>query len=134
MLAGAVRAYANRFAVGAGRRVGLFVNNDDGWRTAADLARKSVLIVAVMDARDRDPVAEVPGARILMGARVTATRGRHGLKGITLAAGESLALDCLAVSGGWNPNVHLTCHHGGKPVWREETAAFVPRRQAPPPG
>ena len=131
MLAGAVRAYANRFAVAAGRRVGLFVNNDDGWRTAADLARKGVSVAAIVDARDREPVVEVPGARILMGGRVTATRGRHGLTGVTLATGERLALDCLAVSGGWNPNVHLTCHHGGKPVWHDGIAAFVPGDRLP---
>ena len=131
MLAGAVRAYANRFAVAAGRRVGLFTNNDDGWRTAADLARKGVSVAAVIDVRDREPVVEVPGARMPMGGRVTATRGRHGLKGITLATGERIALDCLAVSGGWNPNVHLTCHHGGKPVWRNEIAAFVPGDRLP---
>ena len=34
--------------------------------------------------------------------------------------------DALAVSGGWNPAVHLTCHLGGKPVWTEEIAAFTP--------
>ncbi|MYF08915.1 MAG: sarcosine oxidase subunit alpha, partial [Rhodospirillaceae bacterium] len=39
--------------------------------------------------------------------------------------------DGLAVSGGWNPNVHLTCHHGGKPVWREDIAAFVPGGNLP---
>ena len=131
MLAGAVRAYANRFAVGAGRRVGLFTNNDDGWRTAADLVARGVPVAAVIDVRDRAPVAEVPGARILMGSRVTATRGRRGLKGVTLANGEKLALDCLAVSGGWNPNVHLTCHHGGRPVWRDGIAAFVPGADLP---
>ena len=131
MLAGAVRAYANRFAVAAGRRVGLFVNNDDGWRTAADLTRKGVSVAAIVDARDREPVVEVPGARILTGGRVTATRGRHGLTGVTLATGERLALDCLAVSGGWNPNVHLTCHHGGKPVWHDGIAAFVPSDRLP---
>ena len=131
MLAGAVRAYANRFAVAAGRRVGLFVNNDDGWRTAADLTGKGVSVAAIVDARDREPVVEVPGARILTGGRVTATRGRHGLTGVTLATGERLALDCLAVSGGWNPNVHLTCHHGGKPVWHDGIAAFVPGDRLP---
>ncbi len=132
MLAGATRAYANRFAVGAGRHVGLFVNNDDGWRTAADLAARGVSVAAVVDVRDRAPPFEVPGARIAMGGRVTATRGRHGLKGVTLATGERIALDCLAVSGGWSPNVHLTCHHGGRPVWREEIAAFVPGGDLPP--
>ena len=38
MLAGAVRAYLNRWAVAPGRRVAVFTNNDDGWRTASDLA------------------------------------------------------------------------------------------------
>ena len=131
MLAGAVRAYANRFAVAAGRRIGLFTNNDDGWRTAADLAAKGVEVAAVIDVRDRAPLADVPGARILMGETVTATWGRRGLKGIELVTGERIALDCLAVSGGWNPNVHLTCHHGGKPVWREDIAAFVPGGRLP---
>jgi sarcosine oxidase subunit alpha len=39
---------------------------------------------------------------------------------------ERLAADALAVSGGWNPNVHLSCHHNGRPVWNEALAAFVP--------
>ena len=78
MLAGAVRTYANRFAVGTGRRIGVFTNNDDGWRTAADLAAKGVEVAAVIDVRDREPLAEVPGARTLMGGKVKATWGRHG--------------------------------------------------------
>src|SRR5215472_3342008 len=44
----------------------------------------------------------------------------------------TIACDGLAVSGGWNPSLHLTCHLGGKPQWREDIAAFVP--QALPPG
>ena len=40
------------------------------------------------------------------------------------------------MSGGWSPTVHLTSHHGGRPVWNEEaiavpaprTAAAGPRR------
>ncbi len=132
MLAGAVRAYANRFAVAAGRRIGLFVNNDDGWRTAADLAARGVAVAAVIDVRERAPVASVPGARIVMGGRIVATRGRHGLKGAVLATGEWIGMDCLAVSGGWNPNVHLSCHQGGRPVWRDEIAAFVPGAGLPP--
>ena len=132
MLAGAVRAFANRFAVAGGRRVGVFTNNDDGWRTAADLAARGVSIAAVIDVRDRAPLFEVPGARVSMGGRVVATRGRRGLRRIALESGERIALDCLAVSGGWNPNVHLTCHHGAKPVWRSDIAAFVPGAGLPP--
>ena len=39
MLAGAVRTYVNRYGVAPGRRAAVFTDNDDGWRTAADLAR-----------------------------------------------------------------------------------------------
>ena len=35
MMASAVRTYVNRFAAIPGRRVALFTNNDDGWRTVA---------------------------------------------------------------------------------------------------
>ena len=42
MMAGALRAYANRWGVKAGERVAVFTNNDDGLRTAADLKAKGV--------------------------------------------------------------------------------------------
>ena len=36
MLAGAARTYINRYAAAPGRRLAVFTNNDDGWRTAED--------------------------------------------------------------------------------------------------
>ncbi|MBT7907142.1 MAG: FAD-dependent oxidoreductase, partial [Marinovum sp.] len=126
MLAGAVRTYVNRYGVSPGKQVAIFTNNDDGWRTATDLAAKGVDISAVIDARDIEPPASVPGAAVYMGSSVVDTAGRKGLRAITLASGERLEADCLAVSGGWNPNVHLTCHQRGKPQWRNEINAFVP--------
>lgn len=126
MLAGAVRAYVNRFGVAPGREVAVFTNNDDGWRTAADLTAKGVHIRAVIDCRDVDPPVSLPGIRHLRGAAVVNTVGRKGLKAITLTNGITLPVDCLAVSGGWNPNVHLTCHQRGKPEWRDDLNAFVP--------
>ena len=132
MLAGAVRAYANRWGVTPGKRVSIFTNNDDGWRTAFDLADKGTEIAAIIDSRDQPPLAPLSGARIVMGGRVIDTTGRHGLKSITLANGQKIETDCLAVSGGWNPNVHLTCHHRGRPRWRDDLCAFVPGGQLPP--
>ena len=126
MLAGAVRTYVNRYGVTPGKQVAIFTNNDDGWRTATDLAAKGVDISAVIDARDIEPPASVAGAAVYMGSSVVDTAGRKGLNSITLASGERIESDCLAVSGGWNPNVHLTCHQRGKPQWRDEINAFVP--------
>jgi sarcosine oxidase subunit alpha len=38
----------------------------------------------------------------------------------------SLAVDCLAVSGGWSPAIHLASQAGGKPQWDEALQAFLP--------
>ena len=118
MLAGAVRCYANRFGVASGRRVVVFANNDGGQRTAEDLRARGMEIAAVVDTRRGETVID--------------TRGRKGLRSVILNDGRRIDTDCLAVSGGWSPNVHLACHQHGKPVWREDIAAFVPGSSLPP--
>ena len=132
MLAGAVRSYVNRFAATPGERISIFTNNDDGWRTARDLSAQGVSVAAVIDNRDIAPVTEIPHAKIVMGAGVMDTSGRKALKEITLTTGQRITTDCLAVSGGWNPNVHLTCHQRGRPSWAEDINAFVPGKHLPP--
>ena len=131
MLAGAVRAYVNRWGVAPGKRVVIFTNNDDGWRTAADLAKNGVNIAAIIDSRSIEPLATPEGAIIAMGEQVIDTTGRHGIGSITLADGQKITTDCLAVSGGWSPNVHLTCHQRGRPVWNDKLCAFVPGSDIP---
>jgi sarcosine oxidase subunit alpha len=121
MLAGALRAYANRWGVAAGERVAVFTNNDDGLRTAADLTAKGVEVV-VIDSR--------------RGEEVIDTSGRLGLKAVTLrdrtGRTRALRVDALAVSGGWNPNVSIHSHHRARPVWDDAIAAFVPGADGPP--
>ncbi len=135
MLAGAMRAYANRWAVAPGKRVALFVNNDDGLRTAQDLAAQGVRVSAIVDSRPYAPDPGIPGARHLPGALVIGSAGRLGLDTITVrtAQGKEFRIDAdaLGVSGGWNPNVHLTCHQRGRPVWDDALAAFVPGADLP---
>ena len=132
MLAGAVRAYVNRYGVTPGQQVAVFTNNDDGWRTAADLAAKGVEVNAIVDTRDAPAVLDVPGARHIRNAAVVNAVGRKSLKSVTLTSGQVIPVDCLAVSGGWNPNVHLTCHQRGRPTWRDDISAFVPGGDLPP--
>ncbi|MCV6586455.1 MAG: sarcosine oxidase subunit alpha family protein [Marinibacterium sp.] len=128
MLGGAVRAYANRMAAVPDRRVAVFTNNDDGHRTAADLIAKGIEVPCVIDTRADAPA--VAGTDLFAGAQVIGTRGRLGLRAMTLrlADGSTRQIDCgaLAVSGGWNPNVQLTCHQRGRPQWDDAIAAFVP--------
>jgi len=132
MLAGAVRAYANRWGVTPGKRVAVFTNNDDGWRTATDLVEKGVEVSAVIDSRSIDAPASVSGASIVMGASVVDTMGRAGIHTIALSNRQTIKCDCLAVSGGWNPNVHLTCHQRGRPSWNQSQACFLPDGVLPP--
>ncbi len=131
MLAGAVRTYANRYAVTPSKEVAIFTNNDDGWRTASDLIAKGVHVTAIIDTR-RDTTVHAPGSiRAITGAHIVNTAGRRGLRSITLSTGETIPTGCLAVSGGWNPTVHLTCHQRGRPVWNDTLAAFVPGETLP---
>ncbi len=115
MLAGALRAYANRWGVAVGDKVAVFTNNDDGLRTVADLKAKGI-DVAVIDARKGDEVID--------------SAGRLGLKSITIrrASGqtETLQVNALGVSGGWNPNLNIASNHRGRPIWDDNIAAFIP--------
>ena len=133
MQASALRAYVNRWAAAPAKRVAVFTNNDDGHRTAADLHAKGLRVIAVVDTRDDAPKSQ--DYEVIPGAQITNTRGRLGLEGIdvTTAEGRVRMLSCgaLGVSGGWNPNVHLTCHQRGRPVWRDDIAAFVPGADTP---
>lgn len=134
MLAGALRAYGNRWGVAVGDRVAVFSNNDDGLRSATDLQARGVDVAAVIDTRDGGPL--LPGIRHLKGAAVTDAQGRLGLTSVTVrhADGrtERLRVTALGVSGGWNPNVNITSHHRGKPVWDDAIQSFVPAADGPP--
>ena len=114
MLAGAVRAYLNRWAV-APRRAAVFTACDDGWRTAADLAAAGVEVAALVDARPRRGAAggAVAGLRRRRGRRHARAARRCARSSVRHGGRvERLAVDCLAVAGGWNPTLHLTCHLG----------------------
>ncbi len=129
MQAGAMRAYLNRWGVVPGRRVAVFGNTDSARQTAMDLQAAGVHVAAMIDSRQH--VTAVEGIRNYQGAMVTRAHGRMGLEAITvqteIGGQERIAVDCLAVSGGWNPSVHLTCHMNGRPDWSEEIASFVPK-------
>jgi sarcosine oxidase subunit alpha len=129
MMAAAMRAYVNRFAVASGRRVAIFTNNDDGWRSAREFAEAGLEVTLIDSRRDARPTDERGPARVIAGGEVIATSGHLGLRAITVrtASGtETIAADALGVSGGFDPVVHLTCHHGGRPTWNDSLAAFVP--------
>ncbi|TNF58493.1 MAG: sarcosine oxidase subunit alpha family protein [Rhodobacteraceae bacterium] len=132
MTAGAVRAYLNRWGVAPGRTVTVFGNNDDAHRTARDLVAAGVHVAAVIDSR---PGVTLEGFRVISGAEVCNASGAKALESITIrhqGREEKIATDCLAMSGGWNPSVHLTCHMNGRPTWAGDILSFVPSPGAIP--
>ena len=133
MMAGAMRTFANRWAAAAGRQVVIFTNNDDGARTARDLLGRGVKVAALIDSRA--DATTFAGAEHLRGAELVDSRGRLGVRSVTvrMADGQTRTTPCdaVGVSGGWNPNVHLTCHHRNRPVWNDAIAAFLPGPDSP---
>ena len=135
MMASAVRTYIERFAALPGKRVALFTNNSDGWKTVEAALRAGVEISAVIDSRLRIPeefkaLAEVSGFRVFNGVVHEVRGGASGISkiSVTQANGRTvdIAADTLAMSGGWNPSVGLSSHQRGRPTWRDDIAAFVP--------
>ena len=133
LLASALQTYFNRFGTTPGKQVTLFANNDNARRVALQLMAAGVNVVAILDSRpDASATEDCP---VYLGATVTDTTGRRALTAVTVThTGGTITLqtDCLAVSGGWNPTLHLTCHLNGKPVWNPDIAAFIPADNAVP--
>ncbi|MEN9012263.1 MAG: sarcosine oxidase subunit alpha family protein [Yoonia sp.] len=132
MLASAMRSYANRWAATPAQRIAIFTNNDDGHRTAIDLHAKGIK-TTVIDIRPDAPKSL--DYEVLAGAQVTDTKGRLGLTfaDVQLADGSTRTIEvgALGMSGGWNPNVHMTCHQRGRPTWMPDIAAFGPGKVLP---
>eukprot|EP01037_Dinobryon_pediforme_P015478 gene15478-15622_t len=134
MLANAARSYATRYGVKAGRQAVIFGNNDDAISTLRSLKAAGINVAAYIDPRENLPealkaAAKAAGAQLISGV-VTRALGKLNVSGAEIrdVSGKTLTLPCdlLAMSGGWNPAVHLTSHLGGKPVWNEAQVAFVP--------
>jgi sarcosine oxidase subunit alpha len=134
MLASSVETYVERYAVAPGRQAVLFTNNDDAYHAAAVLKSVGVAVAAIVDLRAEPGLA----ARIAVGGTplyprhaVIGTQGRRQLRRVIvrpLGGGKTTKIECdlLAVSGGWNPAVHLFAQAPGSLRYDERLVAFVP--------
>jgi sarcosine oxidase subunit alpha len=145
MLAGAAERYASEYGVLVGERLAVFTNNDTAYRAALSLHRAGAAIAAIVDLRSevsagaRD-LAGRTGAELLLRHAVVGTEGGRALIGIKVqgldARGRTLtgdrraiSADCLLVSGGWSPTIHLASQAGAKAEWDDELQAFLPPRR-----
>ena len=146
LLASAVRDYVVNYGVSLGDRTVVVTNNDDAYRTALALKAAGLAVPAIIDARPSGagPIAgeaEKAGIRILKGKAIASVKGTSRVTGVEvcLQAGEgsvieTIACDCVAMSGGWSPIVHLWSHCGGKLTWDDDQAMFRPDPARAPTG
>ncbi len=136
MLAGAARAYLNRWATRPGERAVVYTNNDTAYACALDLAAGGVEVAALVDLRPapdgrwQDRLREA-GIELLAGHRLVDCRGGQSVHGVEAApvgggAAKPLGCDLVAVSGGWAPAVHLHAQAGGRVGFDEELGAHRP--------
>ncbi|RWR09344.1 sarcosine oxidase subunit alpha family protein [Paenirhodobacter populi] len=146
MLASAVRDYIVNWAVSPGDRVVIVTNNDDAYRTALAVLDAGLTVEAVVDARERaggdlPQLVRARGVRVMEGRGIAGVMGHKAVTHVQVCsqAGEggvteTLECDCVAMSGGWSPVVHIFSHVGGKLLWDEAGAMFRPDATRAPTG
>jgi sarcosine oxidase, subunit alpha len=143
LLSSAIKKYADFFGVSCGKKNVLLTNNDSAYETAISLIQKGIKIEAIIDNReklDSKLIYEVEknNIKIFKGFTVVNTSGYKRIKGVSIMKlsinGENvvgpkinLPCDCLGVSGGWTPAVHLFTQSGGKLEFRDEDQVFIPK-------
>ncbi len=140
MLASAVSTYVRRYAVVPGRRAVVFTNGGAAYDSALALhaAGVPVTVVDARDTPDGDGVAAAreAGIEVMAGHVVYEALGRRQVRGVRVRALDAdgalrgpvreIACDLLAVSGGFNPVLHLHAQASGKAQWNDRIAAFLP--------
>ena len=142
LLSSAIKRYADFFGVACGEKSILFTNNDSAYETAISLIQKGINIEAIIDNReevDSKLLYEVEknNIKVLKGYTVTNTFGYKRINKVSIkqlskdgqkvvGSKIDLSCDCLGISGGWTPAVHLFTQSGGKLKFREEDQVFIP--------
>ena len=142
ILASSVNKYLNFYGVICGENNFVFTNNDSAYETALSLFEKGIQI-KIIDIRKKTnskivKQVEKLGIDIYWNSTVTNTYGYRKLNSIEIMSlsedgsnviGEKIKVkcDCLAVSGGWTPMVHMHTQSGGKLNFRESDQVFLPK-------
>ena len=130
LLAGAVRAFVNRWAVRPGTRAVVFTADDSGYAAARDLASVGVAIATIADLRD-SAGCDTSGSTVRFGTVVANTIGRHRVSGVDLVSrgggrSERIPCDLVLMAGGWTPSLHLFSQSRGKLEFDEKRQVFLP--------
>jgi sarcosine oxidase subunit alpha len=144
ILAESVRAFVNRYAVAPGRRIVFATKGASAYSAAID-AHTAGLEVTLVDLRPETACAaeaaelRALGAEVLTSHTIVGSIGRKRVDGLIVARLKAegaigqrrvLDCDCVGMSGGWTPAVHLFSQSRGKLRFEPSIDAFVPDRAA----
>ena len=145
ILANSVNKYLNYYGVSCGLNNFIFTNNDSAYETAISLFEKK-MSVRIIDIRKKTnskivKQAEKLGINIYWNSTVTNTFGYRKIKSIEIMSlsddGSKIVgnktkvnCDCLVISGGWTPMVHMHTQSGGKLNFRDSDQVFTPKEES----
>ena len=148
MLSSAIKKFIDFYGVKTGKEISLFTNNDSVYETAISLNKSGVNIVSIIDIRDKSSskiVKEVEklNIKIYWKHTIVNTEGYRRISFIEImqlsddgsgVIGKKIKLkcDCLGISGGWTPMVHLFTQSGGKLKFRSDDNVFLPDKSKTP--
>src|SRR5258708_10085092 len=136
MVAGAMRADVNRYAVAAGRRVVIAPNNGWAYQAAGGMQEAGVQCLCLLDTRAASSATRVAamsaaGLPVRAGAGIIGTRGDRRVSSVDYtvpgsARAQRVRCDALAMSGGFNPTTHLFSQAGGQVRFDDRLNCLVP--------
>ena len=144
ILSSAIKKYSDYYGVVCGKENILFTNNDSAYETAISLFNKGIKINAIIDIREKvnseiTNHAEKIGLKIYNSYTIVDTSGYRRIKEVSIMKlskdGQSVTgskikikCNCLGISGGWTPAVHLFTQSGGKLKFDNEDNVFIPSK------
>jgi len=138
MTVNAGKSYLNRYKILVGKKIIISTNNDSVYETALELNNAGANVV-ILDARtqlsdSQNNLIKNSNIRLLLNTVVYRALGKKCVKLVETAKGKNnkwqksirINCDCLLISAGWSPVIHLAAPHSEKPVWSHEQACFLP--------
>ena len=139
MLGSAVQRLLHLYGVAAGQTAVIITANDAGWQVARDLQAAGIAVVAVVDQRVASGEKHsIEGVPVFVGYTIVAAQGKGKVEAAVIApvneygevssgAKQILSCDLIALSVGYAPANGLLYQAGGKLVYDQSHAEFVPQ-------
>ncbi|WP_440930797.1 sarcosine oxidase subunit alpha family protein [Candidatus Pelagibacter sp.] len=142
LLSSAIKKYVDFYGVKSGEKIILFTNNDTVYETALSLNDKGIKVEAIIDIRNENDSELIKSVKnlnikIFNNHTIVDTEGYKRINNVSImelskdgtsVVGKKINIncDCLGMSGGWTPAVHLFTQSGGKLKFRNSDNVFIP--------